>query len=544
MKFNLPKSITTISSTKLVILLSLYFLFGLNFVLVRRVGLIIYNIEDLNWIFALSVPTFFLSAFVIIFTPFIFRKITKPFFIILILISSAVNYGAYNLGVIFSQDMIQNVLETTPAEAFSYFNARLFIWLFCFGVLPSLYILFVKIEYKSFKSEIFSKIKLLLGAIVIILLIAAFFYKDYASSSRNNPKMNKDIVPTYYISKTIKYIKAKYFTTPLQYQKIGMDAKQVLAEDSEKYLVVFLVGETARVRNYQLYGYDRETNPYTSKINNIITLKNTSSCGTATAVSVPCMFSMMNRGEYSHKKFESQDKVIDIIKRAGVEQIWLDNNTGCKGVCDNIEHHATVEMKDLNCSGEECTDAVFLDVLDKQIEKIGNKSGVIYLHLIGSHGPTYYKRYSKEFAVFQPDCQTSDLQKCTDEQIVNSFDNTILFTDYVMSEVIKKLQKYKDYNTAVFYASDHGESLGENGLYLHGMPYSIAPETQTKIPMIMWLSDKTIKHKDIDMECLLNEANNHTYSHDNLSHTLIDFLDIESEVVDSKEDIFHNCERE
>ncbi len=508
-------------------------------------SLIISDIEDLNWIFAISVPIFFLSAFVIIFTPFIFKWVTKPFFIILILLSSAVNYGAYNLGVIFSKDMIQNILETTPTEASSYFNLRFFVWLFLSGILPSLYILFVRIEYSTVKNELFNKVKLILAAISIIILIAVFFYKDYASIARNNQKINKDIIPTYYLSKLTQYLDDKYFTTAMKYMKVGTDATQVLSEDGEKYLVVYLVGETARSQNYQLYGYNRPTNTYTKKIdNNIIAFQDMSSCGTATAVSLPCMFSMMNRNNFSQEKFDSSDNVVDIIKRTGIKQVWIDNNTGCKGICDNIENHATVDMKNLNCEGEECTDLVFLDILDNQIEKIGNQSGIIYLHLIGSHGPTYYKRYPREFAKFQPDCQTSDLQKCNDEEITNSYDNTILFTDYVMSEVIKKLEKYKGYNTAVIYASDHGESLGENGLYLHGMPYSIAPETQTKVPLIIWLSDQVIKHENFDMNCLQNEAKNNTYSHDNLSHTLLDFMDIESDAFDFKKDIFYNCERE
>ncbi len=534
--------IRSINSISLTILTAIYFLFGLNFTLIKKTLAIFGQFDDLNPIFMASVPLFFLSAFTLIFMPFIVIYITKPFLIFMLITAACVNYGAYNFGVIFSQDMMLNIFETTPKESTAYLNLKLIIWIFLSGILPSIYIAFVKIEYKPILSEILRKVILIIVASSIIFTIALFFYKDYASIARNNSYLRRDIIPTYYISSIFKYFRNNFFKEDIAYKYIGMDAKRVINADGKKNLLVVIVGETARAQNYQLNGYDRETNQYTSKIDNMLYFKDVNSCGTATAVSLPCMFSLMDRSNYSRDLFDSQDNIVDIINRAGYKQIWLDNNTGCKGLCDNIESYSIDKIDELKCDGGLCDDRIFLDIFDDKAQSLNGKDGVIYLHLLGSHGPSYWQRYPRELAKFQPDCKTSDLQNCTREEIVNSYDNSILLTDLVMAKIIAKLDKYKDiYNTGIIYMSDHGESLGENGIYLHGLPYFIAPEEQFKIPFMAWFSDEMMDNKGIDFGCITKTAEKGGFSHDNLSHILLGLLDIETNVYDAEKDIFNKC---
>lgn len=534
-----------INSIALTIILALYFVFGLNFTLATKIYHILMEESGLGFGFYLSIPVFFISAMTFIFALFVSKYLTKPLFITILIAGACVNYGAYQFGIVFNQEMMVNIFETTPAEATSYLNLKLIIWIGLSGFLPALLLTVTHIEYKPFFREFFSKLAMMIICLGIIGGIAALYYKDYASIARNNPKMQKDIVPTYFIGSTVKYIKNTYFKKTLPYQEIGTDAKRITNEEHERYLFVYLVGETARSQNYQLNGYERETNAYTSKIDNVVSFKNATSCGTATAVSLPCMFSMMSKDDYSRDKFDSQDNLVDILRRTGYHQVWLDNNTGCKGICKHIENHAITDMTELNCHKEECTDAVFLDILDKTIQSFNGEDGVIYLHLIGSHGPTYYQRYPRDHAKFLPDCQTSDLQNCSAEEIRNSYDNSILFTDYVMANIINKLKTYnKNYKTGVVYMSDHGESLGENGLYLHGMPYALAPDEQTHVPLMVWFSDEMIHHEELDMTCLRNKAQNGSFSHDNISHTLLDLLDIETDAYDPSKDIFEQCEND
>jgi lipid A ethanolaminephosphotransferase len=535
----------SLSSTVVTLLLAFYFTFFLNAVLVKKLYAILSSAENPGLLFAASIPVFFISAFTILFTPFVTRYTTKPFFITILLISSIINYIAFQFGIVFNKDMMVNIFETTAAEAASYLNIKLVLCFVASGLLPALLLLLTDIRYEKWTKEILKKIGIVFIAAGMIGMIGAAYYKDYASISRNHPKIQKDIVPTYYISSTIKYIKGRFFTKPLPYQEIGADAKRIPVVENENYLVVFLVGETARAENYELNGYKRETNFYTRNIPNLTYFKNVTSCGTATAVSLPCMFSLLGKTNYSLEKSESQDNVIDILVRAGAKAVWIDNNTGCKGVCRGITSYSTTMMPELNCSGEECTDEVLLQVMDSKINSFKGKEGIIFLHLLGSHGPTYYKRYPESHARFKPDCETSDLQKCTDEQITNSYDNTILFTDYLMAKVINNLRQFDDtYHTAVFYISDHGESLGENGVYLHGMPYSVAPDEQTHVPLMIWLSDKMNAHKTVDMECLKREAETQKFSHDNLSHTLLNIMDVSTSLYDRKKDVLWACQRE
>lgn len=544
----IPAFIYSISSTALTFLLAIYFLIALNNVFIGKVFEILSTEQGLSIFFLASVPVFFVAFFVFLFTPFVSKPITKPFFIFLIITSSLVNFGAREFGIIFNQEMIANIVKTTPTEAGSYFNWRAAMWIIGTGILPALYIACVRIIYKPFRKELLHKILLMVGAVVITLLIAAFHYKVYASIARNNPKLQKDIVPTYFISGTIKYIKNTYFKEQLPYQAIGNDARR--KPEKEKYLTVVIIGETARMQNYQWHGYERDTNRHTTAIKNMIDFDNTRSCGTATETSVPCMLSLLTKEHYSLDSAESQDNVIDVLKKAGVQSMWIDNNTGCKDTCRHIENMtlATGYQKFLNkdpgCNDEECHDDIILSYFDKIVETFEGKDGVIYFHLMGSHGPTYYKRYPESFKIFRPTCDTSDLQNCTREEIINSYDNTILFTDYIMAELIKKLDTYTEYDTALIYMSDHGESLGEKGIYLHGMPYAIAPDTQTHVPFLLWLSDSMMTHKGIDMECVQNSRNNTTYSHDNLSHTLMGLMDIKTHLYRSDLDVLYNCSTE
>ncbi|MGL4600121.1 MAG: phosphoethanolamine transferase, partial [Plesiomonas sp.] len=387
-------------------------------------------------------------------------------------------------------------------------------------------------------------------ALLIVSLIALFFYKDYASVGRNNPTLRSVIVPTYYINNTYKYIKKTYFSKPLVYQQIGLDAKLSpyavnnstgLMKSEKPTLFFLLVGETARSQNYSLNGYGRPTNQYTTDLG-VISFKDVSSCGTATAVSVPCMFSNLGRADYDDIQAKNQDNVLDILQRAGVDMLWKENDGGCKGVCDRIPN-VTLDAKEKNglCNGSTCYDGAFLLGLEDEIQNISG-SKMVALHLIGSHGPTYYLRYPKDKRHFIPDCQRSDIENCTQQELVNTYDNTILYTDFVISEIINMLKKYENkYNVAMLYLSDHGESLGENGLYLHGTPYSLAPQYQTKVPMIAWFSEGFSKANNLDLVCLKKKAMTGRFSHDNLFNSLLGIMNVKTSIYQPELDIFNAC---
>ncbi|EKO3734625.1 sulfatase-like hydrolase/transferase, partial [Vibrio metschnikovii] len=343
-----------------------------------------------------------------------------------------------------------------------------------------------------------------------------------------------------------KYLNNNYFITPLPYQEIGQDAQQsaqaIKSAETKPTLVVFIMGETARSQNYQLNGYPRKTNAYTDELP-IVSFQDVISCGTATAVSVPCLFSSMTRTNFDRQKADNQDNALDILKRAGISLLWKENDGGDKEVAKNIDI-ITIDRTQKNqlCNGKTCYDMALLENFEQNVENMqGNR--FIALHLIGSHGPTYFQRYPNDKAAFIPDCPRADIENCSVEQIVNSYDNTILYTDYVLRQTIDKLKALqKNYHTALIYVSDHGESLGENGVFLHGMPYRFAPEYQTKVPLMVWMSPSFQKIKNINYDCLQQSAKKTgIYSHDNIFHSLLGIMDVNTDVYQPELDIFKSC---
>lgn len=528
-------------------LLALYFTLVVNLPVYTELATILSKLDNVKIGFVISIPLFFLAALTLLFNLFSWPWFSKPFFATLLILSSMVSYAGYNYGTLFDYDMIANIFETDTSEASSYLSTYSLVWTLLMGIIPAIWVLRVKLTMRgSFIRMTLHKLAMILASVLAIGAIAALYYQDYASVGRNNSYLKKMIIPTQYVYSTTKYVRDTYFTTPQPYKEQGLDAKQsdqALAQAQTKpTLLVFVMGETARSQNYQLNGYERATNPYTSQFD-VISFQDVSSCGTATAVSVPCLFSNLTRSNFERSVADNQDNVLDILNRAGVSLLWKENDGGDKGVARNIPS-MTVDRsrKDAMCNGSTCFDMALLENFDQEVASMqGNR--MIALHLIGSHGPTYFQRYPKEHAVFMPDCPRADIENCSVEQITNSYDNTIRYSDYVIGQAIEKLQSLEDqFNTALIYVSDHGESLGENGLFLHGMPYSLAPEYQTKVPLMLWMSPGFKEAKKVNDACLKAAAQQtEMYSHDNIFHSLLGIMDIQTNEYDATLDLFNPC---
>jgi lipid A ethanolaminephosphotransferase len=310
-------------------------------------------------------------------------------------------------------------------------------------------------------------------------------------------------------------------------------------------VLVLVVGETARAANFSLLGYTRPTTPELEKLD-VIAFRNVTSCGTSTEVSVPCMFSPFGRADYDERRIRNSEGLLDVLVRAGYAVKWLDNQSGCKGVCRG----AGVEYRKLDaksapdlCEGDECHDGILVRGLEAELASVARnpaRDTVIVLHMMGNHGPAYFRRYPPGFRRFTPDCATAELRKCTRDQVVNAYDNAIAYTDHVLAGLVEMLRADSAIDTALIYVSDHGESLGENGLYLHGLPYSVAPRTQTHVPMIAWLSRGFAAGHFVDRRCLHGKAGD-PLSHDNLFHSVLGLLDVQTRVYTPANDIFEGC---
>ncbi|WP_333495885.1 phosphoethanolamine transferase EptA [Kluyvera sp. CHPC 1.251] len=532
-----------VSRLTYIILFSLYIALALNIVFYRQAFTLL-PVDGLhNALVFLSMPVVAFAVMAILLTLSSVIRLEKVAATLFILLSASAQYFMMNFGIIVDRSMITNILDTTPAESYALLSGQM-IMVFAFTALLSIALAWwikIKPAASVWRGTIMRAGTVLVSAL-LILLVAGLFYKDYASLFRNNKELVKSLNP----SNSIVAMNSWYFhheMDNLPLVKIGEDAKQkaVMKNGPRKNLTILIVGETSRAANFSLGGYERETNPLLAK-DNVVYFPKTASCGTATAVSVPCMFSNMPRTGYDESLAHHQEGLLDIIQRAGIQVQWNDNDGGCKGACDRVPHQ---DVTALNLPGQcingECYDDVLFHDLEKTIDSMQG-DGVIVLHTIGSHGPTYYNRYPPEFRRFTPTCDTSEIQSCTQEQLKNSYDNTILYVDHIVDKAIKLLQSKQDkFTTSLVYLSDHGESLGENGVYLHGLPYSIAPETQKHVPMLLWLSDDYQKRYGVNYACLQQKAKENDYSQDNLFSTMLGLTGVETQEYRAADDILATC---
>jgi lipid A ethanolaminephosphotransferase len=320
---------------------------------------------------------------------------------------------------------------------------------------------------------------------------------------------------------------------------VGLDARQVKAAGKPR-LLLLVVGETARAQNWGLNGYARQTTPELARIPELINFPQMTSCGTSTEVSLPCMFSPYGRREYNEGRIRSHQSLLHVLDHAGIATLWRDNQSGCKGVCDGlpIEHLDDAKDTDL-CNGKRCLDEILIKNLQAQLSP-AKGDRVVVLHQLGNHGPNYFERYPPAFKRFTPTCDNPELGQCEREHIVNAYDNALLYTDHVLAQAIGFLDQQSEYDTALIYVSDHGESLGEKGLFLHGMPYSIAPEEQTRVPMVMWFSPGFVRDSGLDLACLRHEAAQPA-SHDNLFPSVLGLLQVRTAAYRRDGDLFAAC---
>ena len=546
MKKDSPKTLFSsrfcFDSRWLSVLAALYFTTVLNLGLWRYI-LNHLAITGINmFFFGISLPVLIFTALYLIFNLSLLPYITKPLLILLLVFSSAANYFIFNFGIFIDSSMIRNVFETNTREALDLMTSGSVLWVVLGGVIPAVLLLFTRIEYRSFWKECRFRILAITGCLAMTGIIAALFFKEYAAFGRNHRDLPRLINPTNYVYATARYLHLQSMVNR-QLQRLDEAARLAPYKDAAPTVFILVVGETARSANFSLNGYPRTTNPLLAK-EDVISFRNVYSCGTATATSVPCMFSNIPRSHFNVNDSRYSENMLDLIQQAEFEVLWRENDDGCKGVCNRVPNEDMVKTNDIRyCDGQSCFDEVLVENLEEYLANV-KKDAFIVLHTIGSHGPTYYKRYPDNFRQFTPTCNTAEIQKCTREEIANTYDNTILYTDFIVSRAIHILKKFPHLESGLLYVSDHGESLGENNIYLHGLPYPIAPEEQKKVPMILWMSENMKKLDHLDYSCIAKKAKEDTFSHDNIFHTLLALMEIRSKTYDKSLDMFDSCRLE
>jgi lipid A ethanolaminephosphotransferase len=479
-----------------------------------------------------------------VFSLFAFPWVVKPLLVFIVVLSAVTSYYMDSLGVIVDRDMIQNVMVTTLTESKHLITISFLAHVSIYGVLPAIAIMLVKIKRHSALKTVAAPILTFFICMALAAGLLMADLKSYASILRERKDFMSSFQPGAPLVGAIRYVKMISGSVNVPVAAIGEDAKKgpSFSPSAKPVLTVVVAGETARSQNFSLNGYGVETNPKLAKLP-VINFEEVTSCGTATAVSLPCMFSKFPRKTYSYKQGISHENVLDVLSHAGFHVEWWDNNTGHKDLADRIvERSFTHTPNDEFCAAGECMDGIFIQALKDYAASI-TQDTVLVLHHIGSHGPTYYLRYPEKFERFKPACRTAEFKKCSAEEITNAYDNTIAYTDEILAQTIDLLEDAEGLATAMLYVSDHGESLGEGGLYLHGSPYFLAPEYQTKVPMILWMSETFKTQLGIDQDCL-SATSDRALSHDNLFHSILGMLDVETIERDPDLDVFAACKSE
>lgn len=463
------------------------------------------------------------------------RLSVKPVLMAFLLISAVLAYFANAYGTIFDTAMLSNVFQTDTAEARDLFSLQLVTYVAAIGVAPSLAVWHANLVHPHWLAETVARLKLAASAALVLGAMALAFSGHIASLLREHRDVVSKINPAFAIVSAVKLAAQSVPSGPLVHTVVAADAAKA-DTDHNNELIIMVVGETARADHWQLNGYARETTPLLNQ-EGVYNFPDFWSCGTSTAISVPCMFSNLGRGHFESGAAQTTDNALDVLARAGVSILWRDNNSSSKGVADRIVHQDYKTPKLNPVCDEECRDEGMLVGLQEYID--AQKGDIlIVLHQMGNHGPAYYKRYPKAFEVFTPVCKTNDLGSCSSEEISNAYDNALRYTDYFLTQVIALLKKNDHrFETAMFYVSDHGESLGEYGVYLHGMPYALAPEVQKHVPAVLWLGSQ-IK-RDIVTDTVAKRSRQR-WSHDNVFSTLLGLFEIRTQAYDAKMDILEH----
>lgn len=484
--------------------------------------------------FILSAVCFFL-AFLSIHALLFWRPVTKILAGFFLIGNAVASYFISTYNILLNKIMLMNVVDTNMTEACDFFNASFFGYVFWTGVLPLILLFFLKITYAPFPKELAKRLLLIAISLSVIAGVALPQKKELKVFLRENFNLRYQLVPTSYVSSAIGVFNILFIKKAvIDDVTKGFYTTRYWKQDGKKNLIVFVLGESARDANFSLSGYNRDTNaPLTPYLKDLSVFHKTVSCGVVTRVSLPCMFSHYKRTEFQDDRITYTENVLDLIKRAGYNVTWIENEIGCSKVCRRIETLYT-------CQDRDCYDERLNDTFKAAVPNLDNDA-VFVLHQRGSHGPLYHQRYPKAFERYSPVCQTGDIGRCRYDELVNAYDNTLYYTSFLLADLMAYLSTLTDrFNPVLIYISDHGESLGEERIMLHGGDWEDAPDYQKQVPFLIWMPAESRAAFGLNQACLTNQTATQR-SHDYIFHSLLGLSGVFVDVYDKTLDLFTPC---
>ena len=475
----------------------------------------------------------------------------KPLWFAVVVVAAVAQHYMQSYRVVMDPSMLANAMQTDAHEVHDLLSWRLLFHVLLVSALPAWALWRVRIVPMRFVSQAWRNALLLVAAVAVALGGALAMGRQLAPLMRNNVHLRYMMNPlaSIYSAGAVAIRPMFRHSRRLIPVSAGTTLGASYAAQARPPLFVLVVGETARADHFALDGYARDTTPQLAA-RKVLSWRDVHSCGTNTLASVPCMFSPLGKTVFEARK-DDYENLMDVLQAAGLAVFWLDNQAGgCKGVCDRVPHASAFDTVDEGvrsalCEGDECLDDVMLHGLDERLADLPagrrSKGVVLVMHQMGSHGPAYYKRSSPDAKRFLPECKTNALAECSHAELINGFDNSIAYTDRFLGKTIDWLKaQSKSYDPAMLYLSDHGESLGEYGLFLHGVPYSFAPEVQKHIPMVAWFGEGMLARDKLSRSCM--EAGlDAPLTHDNLYHTVLGLMDVKTSSYRSALDALASC---
>lgn len=476
----------------------------------------------------------------------------KPLWLAVVLAAAVSQHYMLNFGAVIDTTMIANVVETNVGEA-----RDLLTWTLLGNVLlvaapPALWLVPLRVTRQSLARKTLRVVVLFAASLALGLAVTAAMYSVLAPLVRNNMGLRYLPNPVVPIWSAVKVAIRPLTSRPKAIVPItaGTALGPSHAKPGKPPLLVLVVGETARADHFSLNGYARDTTPELAA-RGVLSFRDVWSCGTNTLASVPCMFSSLGKAAFEKRQAEHEN-LLDVVQAAGMAVLWIDNQAGCKSVCERVGSASTSELAGTPagnrlCSDNECLDEALLEGLDARLAALPaerrSKGVLLVMHQMGSHGPAYGRRSTEAYKRFKPECRTTTLGDCVPAELVNVYDNSIAYTDHVLARTIDWLRSQDAaFAPAMLYVSDHGESLGEFGVFLHGVPYPFAPDAQKHVPMVAWLGEGIARRARIDPACLRGRLDARL-SHDNLYHSVLGLLDVATPTYDAGLDIWAACKR-
>lgn len=479
------------------------------------------------------------------------RRTLKPAIVVLVLLAAVIAHFSGNYGVVIDPTMIDNVQGTDGAEVRDLLSVKLVLSIALLGALPAWVFARIPVDWARWPRGALRNLATLIAAFVVVITAGVVIYQDLSGTMRNHKSLRYLVSPfngLYSVGRAAYDARHHSDGTLLP---IATDARPLARVPGQRPpLLMLVIGETARADHFGLNGYPRDTTPRLAAFD-VLSFKRVTSCGTNTATSLPCMLSSLGRQGF-HDRKQEQENLLDVLQRAGLAVLWIENQAGCKGVCVRVPNTrpelpapgATAPDASL-CPSGSCYDEAMLWGLDARLAAMPadqrERGVVLVLHQMGSHGPAYASRSPPQRKPFNPECTSKVLQDCERSELVNSYDNSIAYTDHVLGEAIVWLQRQAGaYDPSLLYLSDHGESLGERGIYLHGLPFAVAPVEQTHVPMVAWLAPVTLAADKLDAACL-GASLGRELTHDHLFHTVLGLSRVQTSAYRRDHDVMAAC---